>query len=90
MKHRHDDFQFRVIEYLGMVPGVSWKDVSQVDGFVDLIVGWKGINHLWEIKSEKGKLSKEQKLFHHCWSGKIVVIRSIEDINNALGIPNQK
>ena len=86
MRHRKDDNHFRIVEYLRTLPGISIKNVSQCDGFVDLVVGWRGINYLWEIKSAKGKLSKEQKQFHLLWSGTITVIRTIEDVNRALGI----
>ena len=85
-RHRKDDNTFEIIDYLNQIPGVTWKSVSQVDHFVDLVVGWMGINHLFELKSAKGKLSKEQKRFHDIWSGQIHVIRTIEDVNKALGI----
>jgi hypothetical protein len=85
-KHRKDDNTFEIINYLNTIPGVSWKSVSQVDHFVDLIVGWMGKNYLFELKSAKGKLSKEQKDFHSMWSGHIHVIRTIEDVNKAFGI----
>lgn len=69
MKHRSDDNQFLILDYLRAIPGMSVKSVSQVDGFFDVICGWRGINYLMKIKSAKGKLSPDQKRFHDTWSG---------------------
>ena len=85
-RHRSDDNTFLIKDHLDNIPGISYKFVSQVDGFVDMVVGWRGINYLWELKSDKGKLSKSQKDFHLQWSGTISVIRTIEDADKALGI----
>ena len=86
MTHRADTNQFEIIGYIQTIPGVSYKITSQTDNFVDLVVGWRGVNYLWEIKTLKGKLSKSQKQFHQSWSGTITVIRTIDDVNRALGI----
>lgn len=93
MIHRKDDNQLQIIQWLrDNIPGLSMKSLTQVDGFVDLALGWMGINHLWEFKTPKtkktreGKLTKEQQLFIAKWSGDIKVIRTLEDALDALGI----
>ena len=46
-------------------------------GCPDLLVGWKGLNILLEIKSEKGKLTPDQQVWWREWlGGRPFIIRS--------------
>lgn len=60
------------------------KDVSRLPGFVDLVVGAFGENHLVEVKDgEKAKsrqrLTYAEQEFHDQWRGTIKMIRSVDD-----------
>ena len=59
--------------------GCSVYIVSMVKGFVDIIVGYNGVNYLFEIKTKTGKVSEIQKRLHATWRGKIHVVRNIDD-----------
>jgi len=81
MVHRADDNQRELVDFMRAV-GCSVLILSQVgNGCPDLLVGWKGQNYLFEVKTETGRLSDRQKDFKECWRGKPpVVIRNIEDV----------
>ena len=56
-------------------------------GCPDILVGYDGENHFWEIKAVKrGKLNELQVKFHNGWVGKVEVIKTVEDINRILGV----
>ena len=49
----------------------------------DIAVGYKGINHLFEIKDEskppsQRKLTKDEKRFHSTWKGSVHIVESPE------------
>jgi len=57
-------------------------------GFPDIVVGYRGINYLFEIKDGKRsasrkKLTPDEVDFHRTWAGKVHVIESFD---NALKI----
>jgi hypothetical protein len=58
--------------------GASVTPLS-VGGIPDLLVGYKGVNLLFEVKSDKGVLTKEQKEWHGHWSGQKKIVRSPEE-----------
>lgn len=53
-------------------------------GMTDLVVGINGKNYLVEVKSSKGKLTKDQVHFFDHWKGQICVIRNKEDADKLL------
>jgi hypothetical protein len=58
--------------------------VSIVDQPCDLIVGWRGLNWLFEVKDPTNspagrKLTPPQAQFHNTWRGQISVIHYVED-----------
>ena len=68
----------------------SWVDLNPefAPGLPDALVGFRGVNMLWEIKQPDGKLNDNQKRFHRSWAGEIYVIRDAETaraIMNATG-----
>lgn len=67
--------------------GASVEVLSDVGrGVPDLLVGFRGITLLVEVKSEKGKLTVEQRNWNVAWSGSTpIIVRSIDD---ALAIMN--
>lgn len=78
-RHRSDANQLEIIDFCRSI-GASVQVISMVDNFVDLCVGFMGVNYLFEVKGKKTKVTPEQKRLHVTWSGKIHVIRSIEDV----------
>ena len=43
---------------------------------VDLVVGFRGVNYLMEIKTDKGKLNKKQAKFFRSWNGQVNIVRT--------------
>jgi hypothetical protein len=57
-------------------------DVYQIDRPVDLLIGWRGMNLLAEVKTDKAKLNDEQTRFVDEWRGQVVVLRNPTDAVN--------
>ena len=60
-------------------------------GCPDLLVGYRGVNHLIEIKSMWAKkknegLTQMQVKFHDDWRGQIAIARTIEEALEIVGI----
>jgi len=53
-------------------------------GFPDIVVGYAGKNVLIEIKSEKGSLTGDERLFHSMWRGEVCIVRTKEDVQTIL------
>lgn len=54
------------------------------DGFPDIVVGYNGLNFMFEIKNplqppSKRRLTPDEVIFHDNWKGTIHVIESFED-----------
>lgn len=68
------------------LPGVSVFDAFGAGrGFPDLVVGYRGLTYLYEVKDgEKSpsarKLTNAQLGFHGNWQGHVAVVCSSEDI----------
>ncbi len=78
MYKRTDSNQSEILDALRAI-GCSVFVTSHVRGFVDIVVGYRGINYLFEIKTLKGKVNKTQTKLHSEWQGKIHVVRCIDD-----------
>lgn len=77
--HRKDRNHNEIVYVLDKI-GFSVYDLSQVGGGMsDIIVGINGVNFLFEIKTDKGRLNAVQKEFHGKWQGDVTVIRSAEE-----------
>lgn len=48
-------------------------------GVPDILVGFRGKNYLFEIKSDKGKLTPDQVKFHQIWTGQVEIIRTVDE-----------
>jgi hypothetical protein len=89
MYHKVDDTQQAIVKYLRSIPGVSVEPrLAQLGrGCPDILVGWMGKNHLYEIKvSEKEELTPDESKWHRKWAGRVVRVNCIEDICKDLGI----
>ena len=59
------------------------------NGFPDAVIGFKGVNHLVEIKDgdkppSQRKLTDDEQKWHDGWKGKVCVVENIDDIIDLL------
>jgi len=47
-----------------------------VGGVPDLLVGYMGVNLLFEVKSDKGTLTEDQKVWHENWIGQKTIVHN--------------
>lgn len=81
-----DANQAEIVAALEAIPGVTVVDIGKP---LDLLVGYKGITHLFEVKNPDGKnrLEPDQEKFLSDWTGREpVIVRTIDDCLSALGI----
>lgn len=71
---RRDQNEPEIIKALEQI-GCS---VHQLDQPLDLLVGYRGITYLLEIKTDKGKLTKGQADFIPDWRGQLAVVRTTQ------------
>ena len=69
--------------------GATVKPTHQLKGFVDLVVGFRGKNYLFEIKDgskppSARKLTGKEQEFHDTWNGSVCIVESVQDALNVL------
>ena len=52
---------------------------------IDLIVGFRGVNYLLEVKTAKGRLNKKQEKFFRGWVGQVNIVRTVEQALGLIG-----
>lgn len=88
--HRRDINQTPIEQALKQV-GATLADLSQVGaGVTDLLVGYRGVNFLLEIKNPNQspshrKLTEKQQEFHAFWRGQKTVVETVDDALKAIG-----
>lgn len=66
--------------------GMSVADTSRLgDGFPDIVVGWRGVNGMFEIKDPSRKpserrLTDDEDKFHTAWKGQIAKVETAEEV----------
>ena len=55
-------------------------------GVPDLLVGYRGVNYLLEVKTAKGKLTADQIEFTAMYNGRVFVVRDIGEAYVAIGV----
>lgn len=66
--------------------GASVQDLAKVgQGCPDILVGYRGVNYLMEIKVTKGKATTHQVTWHSEWRGQVAVVRSPDDALTVIG-----
>lgn len=79
MPRRVDANQREIVRSLRLA-GASVHILSEVgDGCPDILVGWRGKNYLLEIKTDSGKLTKDQEDWHREWRGEVSIVRSLAE-----------
>lgn len=74
-----DSNQREIVEALRAM-GASVYLTHQVgSGFPDIVVGYRGMTILLEIKSEKGKMKPDEVEFFQKWKGCAFVVYSAEE-----------
>ena len=91
MAKRTDANHTQIIKQLRKIPGISVFSTHMVgNGFPDIVVGYKGVNYLIELKDgnkskSRKKLTEDEKYFHLKWTGPILVAESLDDILDFIG-----
>jgi len=86
MIKRTDANQKQIIELVRKLPGASITSTHTIGkGFPDLVIGYKGINYLIELKDgnkpkSQKKLTPDEVEFHMKWNGQIAICENFEDI----------
>ena len=52
---------------------------------IDLIVGFRGVNYLLEVKTPKGRLNKKQEKFFRGWVGQVNIVRTADQALALIG-----
>ena len=87
-RHPHlDANQTSIVKALRMIPGVSVQSLASLgDGAPDIAVGYRRRTYLYEIKSEKGALTPDQKAWHAKWRGHVAIARNLDGILLDMGL----
>lgn len=87
---RTDANQTDIVDALRDV-GASVSVTSMVgSGFPDIVVGYRGINYLMEIKDgskppSKRRLTSDEQEFHDLWRGSVIVVQNVDEALKAIG-----
>lgn len=66
--------------------GASVQSIATIgNGAPDILAGYRGLNVLMEIKTDKGKLTSDEEEWHQEWSGQVTIVRSADDALQAIG-----
>ncbi len=80
MRHGKRDANHAAIRDALRQAGASVFDTADLGGgFPDLVVGWRGVNLLLEVKMITGKLTDDEIDFAAAWNGQKVTVRSVDE-----------
>lgn len=67
--------------------GASVESMAALGGGVsDLLVGFRGVNDILEVKTKDGELEESQERWIRCWRGRpVVVVRTSAEALRAIG-----
>jgi hypothetical protein len=54
-------------------------------GMPDLLVGFRDVTYLLEVKTAKGTLTEPEQDFFKTWQGQCAIVRSEEEARRAIG-----
>lgn len=49
-------------------------------GFPDIVVGWRGVTLLVELKTDNGRMTDDEMIFFETWRGAAIMAKSSEEI----------
>jgi hypothetical protein len=90
MIKRTDSNHAEIIKALRKIPNLSVFSTHEVGkGFPDIVIGYKGINYLIEIKDgnkppSARKLTDSEVKFHNDWKGQIKIVNNLDEVLNLL------
>ena len=90
MIKRTDRNHADIINALRKIPNLSVFSTHEVGkGFPDIVIGYKGINYLIEIKDgnkppSARKLTDAELQFHSNWKGQIKIVNNLDEVLNLL------
>ena len=82
---RKDGNHKQIASALRQIPGLSVYDIN---GTIDMCVGYRGHNYLLEVKDKGGTLTDSQVKFFQTWQGNCFIVRSLDDALTCIGIKN--
>ncbi len=66
--------------------GATVQDIHVVGfGCPDILVGYKNVTYVMEIKYNRGKLNDKEKAWHLNWRGQVAVVKSVNDALEVIG-----
>lgn len=92
MIKRTDANHKEIVDSIRKIPSLSVFSTHMVGkGFPDIVIGYKGINYLVEIKDgaktkSQKKLTDDEIRFHQSWFGQIIVCECVKDVLELLQI----
>ena len=86
MRHgRVDANQAEIVAALRKV-GASVVSIADIGkGCPDILVGFRGVNHLMELKTATGTLTDDEREWRAAWRGSGFLVRSVEEALRAIG-----
>ena len=90
MIKRTDRNHAEIINALRKIPNLSVFSTHEVGkGFPDIVIGYKGVNYLIEIKDgnkppSARKLTDAELQFHSNWKGQIKIVNNFDEVLNLL------
>lgn len=82
----------KLIDMLRKIPNISVFSTHTIGkGFPDIVIGYKGLNYLIEIKDgnkppSARKLTEDEVKFHSQWKGQINVVENFGDLIKILNL----
>ena len=92
MIRRTDANHKEIVDAIRKIPFLSVFSTHAIGkGFPDIVIGYKGINYLVEIKDgaktkSQKKLTEDEIKFHQSWFGQIIVCECVKDVLQLLKI----
>lgn len=80
---RRDSNEPEIIQALRSV-GATVQAIS-IKGCPDLLIGYRGLNFLLEVKVAKGKLTDDETAWHNAWQGQVGIVRSVDEALKVIG-----
>ena len=80
-----DANQREIIAALEAVGASVFPSFRLGGGFPDLVVGFRGVTYLLEVKTPTGRLTPAEARFFAQWRGHAAVVRSVDEALRAIG-----
>lgn len=76
-----------IVRELRRYPGLMVEHLHTLGrGRPDIMVGFRGRNYLFEIKTDGGELTDQEDVWIASWTGHVEIARSAADVLEAIGM----